>query len=319
MTPGQFFGRLLQALLTLLAVSFLVYIMIGLMPGDPVDLMAAGNPHMTPEDAARLRALYGLDQPLVTRYGRWLMAALTGDLGFSRLYNLPVLQVIGPRALNTCVLLGASLLLTVALALPLGVHAARFPGGPGDRTINFFCLAGISMPHFWLGLLLICLFAVTLGWLPAAATLSEGSPWQQFKSLVMPVATLTVSGLAVYVRHLRAAMLEALRADHIRTARAKGCTEAGVVWGHAFRNALPPAVTIFMLDLGTLIGGAVTVETIFGFPGMGKLMFDAVMGNDYNLALTGFLMLNCFVLAANFAADAVYALLDPRVSYAVKK
>jgi peptide/nickel transport system permease protein len=281
--------------------------------------MAAGNPHFTPEDLARLRADYGLDLPLPDRYWRWLTKALTGDLGYSRLYNLPVLTVIGPRALNTFILLGTSLLLTVALALPLGVHAARFPGGIGDRTINFLCLAGISMPHFWLGLLLICLFAVTLGWLPAATALSEGSLWQQIKSLVLPVVTLTVSGLAVYVRHLRAAMLEALRADHIRTARAKGCAESSVVWRHAFRTALPPAVTIFMLDLGTLIGGAITVETIFGFPGMGKLMFDAVMGNDYNLALTGFLMLTFFVLAANFAADAVYAALDPRVSYAEKK
>lgn len=319
MTAAQLFGRLFQALLTLLAVSFFVYLLIGLMPGDPVDLMAAGNPHMTPEDAARLRALYGLDQPLLTRYGRWLMAALSGDLGYSRLYNIPVLQVIGPRALNTAILLGSALLLTIIVAVPLGVRAARFPDGAGDKAINFFCLAGISTPHFWLGLLLICLFSVTLGWLPAAATLSEGSGWQQFKSLVLPVLTLTVSGLAVYVRHLRAAMLEALKADHIRTARAKGCTESRVVWRHAFRTALPPAVTVFMLDLGTMIGGAVTVETIFGFPGMGKLMFDAVMGNDYNLALTGFLMLNFFVLIANFAADAAYAFLDPRVSYGVKK
>jgi peptide/nickel transport system permease protein len=319
MTASQLFARLFQALLTLLAVSFLVYILIGLMPGDPIDLMAAGNPHMTPEDAARLRALYGLDQPLLTRYGRWLAAAVTGDLGYSRLYNLPVLDVLGPRAGHTLLLLGAALLLTVALALPMGVHAARFPGSLADRLINVFCLAGISMPHFWLGLLLICLFAVTLGWLPAAASLSEGTPLQQARSLILPVVTLAVSGLAVYVRHLRAAMLDALRADHIRTARAKGCAETRVVWRHAFRNALPPAVTIFMLDLGTMIGGAITVETIFGFPGMGKLMFDAIMGNDYNLALTGFLMLNFFVLAANFAADAVYALLDPRISYGGRK
>lgn len=319
MTAAQLFGRLLQALITLVAVSFLVYVLIGLMPGDPVDLMAAGNPHMTPKDAARLRALYGLDQPLLVRYGRWLLAALSGDLGYSRLYHLPVLEVIGPRALRTLVLLGTALFLTVTLAVPMGVHAARFPGGTGDRLINVFCLAGISMPHFWLGLLLICLFAVTLGWLPAAATLSENTALYQARSLVLPVVTLAVSGLAVYVRHLRAAMLDALRADHIRTARAKGCTEARVVWGHAFRNALPPAVTILMLDLGTLIGGAITVETIFGFPGMGKLLFDALMGNDYNLALTGFLMLTLFVLCANFIADALYALLDPRVNYAGKK
>ncbi|MEZ0262089.1 MAG: ABC transporter permease [Alphaproteobacteria bacterium] len=305
-------NRLLQALATLLAVSFLVYILIGLMPGDPVDLMAMGNPRMTPEDAARLRELYGLDQPLVARYGRWLAAALGGDLGYSRVYNLPVLEVIGPRFLNTGILLGVSLLLTAMAALPLGVLAARKKGSWVDRAINVFCLAGISLPHFWLGLLLICLFAVKLQWLPASAELEPAS-------MVLPVMTLALSGLAVYVRHLRAAMGDALKADHIRTARAKGCSDARVTWNHAFKNALPPVITIFMLDLGTLFSGALTVETVFAFPGMGKLMFDAVMGNDYNLALAGFLILSAFVLTANFLADMLYALLDPRVSYAVKK
>lgn len=306
--------RLFQALLTLLAVSFLVYTLIGLMPGDPVDLMAAGNPRFTPEDAARLRALYGLDQPLPLRYGRWLSSALSGDLGYSRLYNLPVLSVIFPRLLNTGLLLGLSLLATLALAVPLGVLAARRIGTATDRAINFLCLAGISLPHFWLGLLLICLFSVTLGWLPAGSELG-GSLTDSIRALVLPVATLTVAGLAVYIRHIRAAMADALRADHIRTARAKGCSARRTVWNHAFKNALPPVVTILMLDLGTLFSGALTIEAIFGFPGMGKLMFDAVMGNDYNLALTGFLILAFFVLLANFMADMLYAFLDPRVSY----
>jgi peptide/nickel transport system permease protein len=229
-----------------------------------------------------------------------------------------VLAVIGPRALNTALLLGAALLLTLCLALPLGVQAAQRAGSPADRLINFFCLAGISLPHFWLGLLLISLFAVKLGWLPAAASVSDPDLLYNIRSLILPVATLTVSGLAAYVRHLRAAMIEALKADHIRTARAKGCDERRTVWRHAFRNALAPFLTILMLDLGTLFSGALTVETVFAFPGMGKLMFDAVMGNDYNLALTGFLILTFFVLAANFAADALYALLDPRVSYGAK-
>jgi len=313
MNAAHFLNRLLQALATLLAVSFLVYILIGLMPGDPVDLMVMGNPRMTPEDAARLRELYGLDQPLIARYGRWLGAALQGDLGYSRVYNLPVMEVIGPRFLSTGILLGVSLLLTAMAALPLGVLAARRQGGWADRAINVFCLAGISLPHFWLGLLLIYLFAVKLLWLPASATLEDPL------SMALPVMTLAFSGLAVYVRHLRAAMADALKADHIRTAQAKGCSESRVTWNHAFKNALPPVITVFMLDLGTLFSGALTVETVFAFPGMGKLMFDAVMGNDYNLALAGFLILSVFVLVANFVADMLYTLLDPRVSYAVKK
>lgn len=318
MTGAMALNRLIQALLTLLAVSFLVYILIGLMPGDPIDLMAAGDPKFTPEDAARLRALYGLDQPLHMRYLRWLGAAVQGDLGYSRLYNLRVLDVIIPRFLNTGLLLGSALAFTLALAVPLGVLAARRMGGIVDRAINFSCLAGISLPHFWLGLLLICLFAVKLGWLPAGASLG-GTLGENLRGLVLPVATLTLSGLAVYIRHIRAAMGEALKADHIRTARAKGCSERRTVWSHAFKNALPPVVTIVMLDLGTLFSGALTIETIFGFPGMGKLMFDAVMGNDYNLALTGFLILATLVLTANFIADMLYAMLDPRVTYAVRK
>jgi peptide/nickel transport system permease protein len=305
---GRFvFHRLLQMLATLFLLSFLVYALIGLMPGDPVDLMMAGNPHITPEDAARLKALYGLDRPLLERYGQWLAGLLGGDAGYSRLYGLPVLEVLLPRVLNTACLMGISLLLTVVIAVPLGVLAARRRQTWMDRLINIFCLSGMALPAFWLSLLLISLFAVKLGWLPASASLSDPL------SLLLPVLTLAVTGLAVYTRHMRAAMVDALQADHIRTARAKGCSDTRTIWNHAFRNALPPVVTLLMLDLGTLFGGAVTVETVFAYPGMGKLMFDAIMGNDFNLALMGFLLLTSFVLLGNFLADIMYAWLDPRV------
>lgn len=314
MTPDIFLPRLFQALLTLLVLSFLVYVLIGLMPGDPVDLMIAGNPNMTAEDGARLREIYGLDRPLLLRYGSWLTAALGGDLGYSRLYGLPVLDVIGPRLMNTVLLMGISLLLTVLVAVPLGVYAACRKNRLADRVIGVLCLSGISLPAFWLGLLLMALFSVKLGWLPAGAALESADIKGRILSMVMPVMTLTLAGMAVYIRHLRSAMIDALRADHIRTARAKGCSEARVVWHHAFRGALPPLVTIFMLDLGTLVGGAMTVETVFAWPGMGKLMFDAVMGNDYNLALCGFLVLAGCVLAANMLADMLYSLLDARIA-----
>jgi peptide/nickel transport system permease protein len=301
------FHRLLQTLATLIVMSFLIYLLIGLMPGDPVDLMMAGNPHMTPEDAARLKALYGLDRPLLERYGHWALAALSGDAGYSRLYGLPVLKVLIPRLVNTACLMGISLVFTLTIALPLGIYAARHPRSAADRVINIFCLSGISLPAFWLALLLISLFAVKLGWLPASASLENPV------SLILPVLTVTLSGLAVYIRHIRSAMIDALKADHIKTAFAKGCSETRVVWHHAFKNALPPVVTILMLDLGSLLGGAVTIETIFAYPGMGKLMFDAVMGNDFNLALVGFLLLTAFVMLGNLLADIAYAFLDPRV------
>ena len=319
MTASQWLPRLLQSAVTLLILSFLVYVLIGLMPGDPVDLMIAGNPHMTAEDAARLRDIYGLDQPLINRYGHWLAAALSGDLGYSRLYGLPVLDVLWPRLLNTGLLMGVSLTLTLLLAIPLGVYAARKQGTLTDKAISFFCLAGISLPAFWLGLLLIALFAVTLEWLPAGSLLDSDNLFLQIKSMVLPVLTLTAASLAVYIRHLRSAMIDNLKADHIRTARAKGCSESRIVWKHAFKGALPPVVTIFMLDLGTLFGGALTIETVFAWPGMGKLMFDAIMSNDYNLALTGFLLLTVFVLLANMLADAAYGFLDARVRDGGKK
>jgi len=319
MTVAQWLPRLLQSAATLLILSFLVYVLIGLMPGDPVDLMIAGNPQMTAEDAARLREIYGLDRPLLSRYGHWLLAARGGDLGYSRVYGLPVLEVLWPRLLNTGLLMGVSLCLTLSLALPLGVYAARKQGTLTDKAISFFCLAGISLPAFWLGLLLMALFSVKLGWLPAGSLLDSGDFLLQVKSMVLPVLTLTAASLAVYIRHLRSAMIDSLKADHIRTARAKGCSESRVVWHHAFKSALPPVVTIFMLDLGTLFGGALTIETVFAWPGMGKLMFDAIMGNDYNLALTGFLLLTVFVLAANMLADIAYGLLDARVRGGEKK
>lgn len=306
--------KLLETAVTLFLMSFFVFMLIGLMPGDPVDLMIAGNPKMTPDDAARLRALYGLDRPLVERYGHWLLSALQGDMGYSRLYGLPVQDVLWPKFLNTGLLLGLSLFLTVSVAVPLGVLAAAREGSIIDRAVNIFCLAGISLPSFWTGLLLMSLLAVKLGWLPASTRFEDGAFLANLRALVLPVLTLTISGLAAYTRHTRNATLEALKSDHIRTARAKGCGRPRVLWLHAFPFAFLPLITLLMLDLGLLFGGALTVETVFAFPGMGKLMFDAVMGNDFNLALSGFLLLTAFVLLANLAADILYRLLDPRVA-----
>lgn len=299
-------SRLAQMLAILLAMSFAVFCLIGLMPGDPVDMMAAGNPHMTPADITRLRAIYGLDRPLPERYLHWLGRALQGDFGYSRLYGLPVLDALLPRLWNTLALLGAALGLTVIISVPAGVYAARKPGGVYDSISGFMALAALSAPPFWVGLLSICYFSAMKGWLPASADLSNPL------SLLQPVFALALANAAVYLRHARGAMIGALSAPHIRTARAKGCTESRVVWRHAFRGALAPLVTLFMLDLGTLCGGAVTVETVFAFPGMGKLMFDAVSGNDYNLALVGVLLLTAAVLVMNFIADIAYGLLDPR-------
>ena len=311
------FHRLWQSALVLAVMSFVVYSLIGLMPGDPVDLMITADPKITPEDAARLRALYGLDQPIVERYGNWLSAALTGDFGYSRLYARPVMEVLGPAILNTVTLLGLSLGLALLIALPAGVAAAYRPYSRLDYTINMFAFAGISVPPFWLALMLIIGFAVILGVLPAGGigTAGDGGLWDNARYLVLPVASLTIASIGGHTRYMRASMIETLRQDYIRTARATGAGEMRVVFGHALRNALIPVVTIIALDFGYLFSGALITETIFAWPGMGRLIFDSIMGNDFNLALVALLLATVLTLIGNFLADVAYVWLDPRVSF----
>ena len=311
------FHRLWQSALVLAVMSFVVYSLIGLMPGDPVDLMITADPKITPEDAARLRALYGLDQPIVERYGNWLSAALTGDFGYSRLYARPVMEILGPAILNTVTLLGLSLGLALLIALPAGVAAAYLPYSRLDYTINMFAFAGISVPPFWLALMLIIGFAVILGVLPAGGigTAGDGGLWDNARYLVLPVASLTIASIGGHTRYMRASMIETLRQDYIRTARATGAGEMRVVFGHALRNALIPVVTIIALDFGYLFSGALITETIFAWPGMGRLIFDSIMGNDFNLALVALLLATVLTLIGNFLADVAYVWLDPRVSF----
>jgi peptide/nickel transport system permease protein len=309
--------RLLEAAFVLLLMSFCIYGLLGLMPGDPIDLMASGDPNITSEDIARLKEVYGLDRPLHERYWNWMKGAAHGDFGYSRLQARPVLEVLLPRLGNTCLLMGISLLLAFAIALPAGVLAALRPRSWYDYTLNLFAFAGISMPSFWLALLLILLFAVELGWLPAGGVQTVGVDrfGDRVAHLVLPVLTLTVLTVGGLLRFTRAAMIEALRQDYIRTARAKGLGPYGVVVGHALRNAMIPVVTVLALNFGALFSGALIVETMFAYLGMGKLIYDSIMGNDFNVALVGLLFATLLTLASNLGADVVYAWLDPRISY----
>jgi len=308
--------RLIESLVVLLIMSFAIYGLIGLMPGDPIDLMISGNPKLTPEDAARLRELYGLDRPIGERYLEWLGTALTGDFGYSRLHARPVLEVLLPRLGSTVLLMGASFLLALLLALPAGLVAAVRPRGALDSAINLFAFAGISLPPFWLAILLIILFAVTLGWLPAGGMPPVGAtPTGQIAYLVLPLATLTLATVGGIIRFVRAATIEALRQDYVRTAWAKGLSEQQVVLRHVLRNAMIPVATILALHFGTLFSGALITETMFGYLGMGKMIYDAILGNDFNLALVGLLLATLTTLLANLAADLCYVWLDPRISY----
>jgi peptide/nickel transport system permease protein len=309
--------RLWQSLLVLVLMSFIVYSLIGLMPGDPVDLMITADPKITSADAARMRALYGLDKPIVERYGNWVMAALGGDFGYSRLFAKPVMQALKPALANTVLLLGLSFTFALLIAIPAGIVAATRPYSKLDYAINGLAFAGISVPSFWLGLMLIIVFAVVFGVLPAGGSgaLAPSGIWDNLKFLVLPVATLTISNVGGHTRYMRAAMIETLRQDYIRTARATGASESRVVLGHALRNALIPVVTIIALDFGNLFSGALITETIFSWPGMGRLIFDSVMGNDFNLALVALLLATLLTLVGNFLADVAYVWLDPRISF----
>ncbi len=309
--------RLLEIAALLALLSFVIYGLIGLMPGDPIDLMRNADPRMTAADAARLKAVYGLDQPLLSRYLAWAGQALGGDLGYSRLFAAPVWSAVLPRLGNSLLLMGLSLILALLLALGLGTAAARQPNSRLDTTINMVCFAAISVPTFWLALVLILIFAAGLGWLPASgmATTGLGGATDRLRHLVLPVATLTIASLGGYTRYVRAAMRDALVQDHVRTARAKGASEARVILHHALRNALIPVTTILALSFGGLVSGALVTETMFAYPGMGKLIFDAVMGNDYNLALAALLLAAVTTMLANLAADLAYGWLDPRVTY----
>jgi peptide/nickel transport system permease protein len=297
--------------------SFVIYALMGLMPGDPIDQMIAADPRLSSADVAELRARYGLDQPILERYLRWLEDALGGNLGYSRLYVAPVLSVLGPALMNTLVLMGAAFVLSILIALPAGIAAAARPYSWIDNVISMLAFAGISLPSFWLALLLIMIFSVILGVLPAGGmgSVGAGGLLETAKFVVLPVASLTIASVGSHTRYVRAAMIETLRQDYIRTARAKGLGPARVLMGHALRNGLIPVVTVLALDFGFLFSGALATETIFAYPGMGRLVYDAIMGNDYNLALVALMFATVVTLMGNLIADIAYVCLDPRITF----
>ncbi len=306
--------RIVQGLVVVAIMSFVIYGLIGLMPGDPVDLMISANPQLTTEDAERLRRIHGLDRPIWERYAAWATSALQGDFGYSRTFARPVLEVLGPRLANTAALMLGAFAVALMIGLPAGIYAASRPGSIADTLVNLASFVSISVPTFWLALMMIILFAVTLGWLPASG-LPTGPAgfWEHVRHLILPVATLAIVEAGAYVRYMRAAMIEALRHDYVRTARAKGASRTRTILGHALRNALVPVVTVMALSFGGLFSGALVTETMFAYPGMGKLIFDSIMGNDYNLALVALLFATILTLVGNLIADLAYVALDPRI------
>ncbi len=306
--------RLLLAVPVLLGVSFLVFWSIRMIPGDPA--VAIAGELATPELVAKVRADMGLDQPILVQYSRYLWRTLQGDMGRSVKSNLPVANEIIDRLPKTLTLAFTALILSAIIGIPIGIFSATKPNSWFDGGSMTFALIGVSMPIFWLGLMLMILFAVLIPqWfgLPGPLLPPTGSgTWQH---LVMPSIALAANSMAIQARMTRAAMLEVLRQDYVRTARAKGLREQLVIYRHALRNALLPIVTIVGLQFGTLIGGAVLTETVFAWPGIGRLLVDAIGFRDYPVIqatviviATGFVLTNLFV-------DILYAYLDPRIRY----
>ncbi|MCC6314619.1 MAG: ABC transporter permease [Thermomicrobiales bacterium] len=308
--------RLLGAIPLLLGVSVLSFAFMQLAPGGP-DALFARNARMTTAQLEQIRHNMGLDRPVPEQLLVWIGNLLRGDLGMSYAQYRPVSQVIGDVFPNTVVLMAAGLTISLAASLGFGILAARNPYGVFDNVTSFFSYFGLAMPVFWFGLMLQLLFAVHLGWLPSAGMYSAaggGGLGDLLRHLALPAFTIAIGSIAGWSRYVRSSTLEQFGQDYVRTARAKGLAEQRVVRGHVLRNALIPFVTVVAIDAPLYLTGAVLTETVFSWPGMGRLFYDSLTVRDYPV-LMGTLMLGAaLIVAGNLIADLVYGVLDPRIS-----
>jgi peptide/nickel transport system permease protein len=308
-----FFARRLVTLIpTLVFVSMLIFSLQQLLPGDPALVLAGEDP--SPEAIAHIRATLHLDDPLPVRYGYWVAGVLQGDLGESARTHQPVLELILQKLPVTLELALLALMIALVISIPAGIVSAVYKGGALDTGATVFALTGLSTPNFWLGIMLILLFSVELGWLPASGYVS---PFENLRtnlaSMIMPAFVLGNAIAASLMRHMRSSMLQELGADYVRTARAKGLSERVVVLKHALRNALTPVITLGALELGTLLSGAVLTEQVFTIPGFGKLIIDAVFNRDYAVVQGVVLVTATTYIMLNLFADMAYFVLNPRL------
>jgi len=315
--------RLLQVIPTLFVISLILYGLLALKPGDPIDEMRRGNPGFTQQDYDRLRTFYGLDRPWYVRYWRWLGRAIQGDFGPSRQFGRPAAAyVFQYRLPNTLLLSGISLLLAFFVAVPMGVLSALRQHSLLDYGVTVVNFIGVSLPIFWLGIMLIYVFAVLLhGFLPAGGMTTPGitGGWavlgDRLRHLILPVTALSSLQLAQWTRFMRSSMLEVINLDYIVTARAKGLAERRVTYHHAVRNAILPLITLMGLSVPLLFSGAILTETVFNWPGMGRAIFNAILVNDFNVAMVSLMFISLLVVAFNLLADLAYAVADPRIRY----
>ena len=304
--------RLLHLIPVVLLTSVLVFLLLHMVPGDPAETVA--GPDATPDVIQAVRQKMGLDRPLPIQYGIWLGNVARFDLGASYISKMPVIDLVGYAFPATIQLALAGLFLALAVSLPLGVLASVKQASKLDLFVQSFTALGLGVPNFWLGILLILLFALILGILPPGGRIDPmQSPVMGLKTLILPAVTLGVQMSAVFTRFVRAAMLEVLHEDYVRTARAKGLHERVVVVRHALRSALVPVVTVVGLQFGRLLGGAVVVESVFAWPGVGRLIIQAVEQRDYTVVQAALLWLVLVFLLINLITDVLYAFLDPRI------
>ena len=309
--------RLMIAIPSILGISLLLFLLLSLAPGDPFEALA-GNPNIPPEVAAELRMRFGLDQPFFEQYLRWMGSMLSGNWGFSFASRTDVLGLIGQRIGPTLFIAGCALVLALCLAVPVGLRAGLRPGTVFDRLANLGAFVGFSLPTFFTGMLLLLVFAIWWRWLPTVynARLAEsGFDWwvAQLRQSILPILVLASVQFGVYVRIIRASVIEVSRLDHVRTATAKGLKPRRVNWVHVFGNALLPLVTMVALQLPTLFGGAIITEQIFRVPGIGSLLIEAILSNDTPVIMAIAFISSVLVVLCNILADLLCMWIDPRI------
>ncbi len=311
------FRRILQAIPLLIIITIVVFALMQLAPGGPLALYKQ-NPKVTGEDLARISKNLGLDKPVPIQYLNWLKRLVTGDWGTSFSSSRPVLELIKERMAATFTLMFSSFVISLLIGLPIGILSALKRYSIVDYIVTFFSFFGLSMPVFWFALMLQLLFGLKLGWLPTAGMKDpfiDFELWDRVRHLILPAAVLSLTSLASWSRFMRSSLLEVIGQDYIRTARAKGLSEGKVIRKHALKNALIPVVTIIAIAIPGLFSGAVITETVFAWPGMGRLYFDSLGRLDYPV-LMGVLTVTAFlVVIFNLVADIIYGILDPRISY----
>ncbi|MCA1322802.1 ABC transporter permease [Herbaspirillum sp. alder98] len=305
--------RLLLSIPTLLLVSMVVFSLLAVLPGDPV--AAILGMEATPEAAAAMREKLGLDLPLPVQYGHWLWAVLHGDLGRSFIDNAPVAEALWQRLPVTIELAAGAFVVALIIAVPAGILSAARPRGMANAVGTLIALFGMSVPHFWLGMMFIILFSVKLGWLPASGFVPFTEDWRgNLIAMAMPMVVTGLREAAILMRMVRSSLLEVLNEDYIRTAFSKGLRDWQVVLGHALRNAMIPVVTASGLMVSGMLGGLVITESIFGIPGMGKMIVDAIFSRDYVTVQAGVLAATVMVVMVNLCVDLLYSVIDPRIA-----